>query len=69
MLLDVPKLTHTTAAQEFAVSRAEEDNARLRTVGFAAPATAAARGLLLTAGGAVPPARGGRWRAEADGGS
>ncbi|HZF92549.1 DUF3068 domain-containing protein [Streptomyces sp.] len=60
VLLDVPKLTHTTATQEFAVSRAKEDNARLRAVGRTIPLTAAVTGLVLTAGGAVLLARGGR---------
>ncbi|CAL9376652.1 hypothetical protein SUDANB105_00973 [Streptomyces sp. enrichment culture] len=66
VLLDVPKLTHTAATQEFAVKRAQEDNARLRAVGSTVPVAAAAAGAVLTAAGVVLLVRGGRRRAGAD---
>ncbi|MBC7273337.1 MAG: DUF3068 domain-containing protein [Streptomyces sp.] len=58
VLLDVEKLTHTPATQEFAVDRAREDSARLRAVGTTVPVAAAAGGLLLAAAGSVLLVRG-----------
>ncbi|MEV5342804.1 DUF3068 domain-containing protein [Streptomyces sp. NPDC052676] len=69
VLLDVPRLTHTRATQEFAVARAREDNARLRAVGRTVPVASAATGFVLAAGGGLLLARGGRRRREVQDGT
>ncbi|MGP4090345.1 DUF3068 domain-containing protein [Streptomyces sp. KR55] len=58
VLLDVPKLSHTPATQEFAVGKAEEDRVRLRAVGRTVPIGAAAAGFVLAAAGGVLLVRG-----------
>ncbi|MGW3729699.1 DUF3068 domain-containing protein [Streptomyces sp. NPDC000851] len=58
VLLDVPKLSHTAATQEFAVGKAEEDSVRLRAVGRTVPIGAAAAGSVLAVAGGVLLVRG-----------
>ncbi|MFJ8079455.1 DUF3068 domain-containing protein [Streptomyces sp. NPDC096205] len=60
VLLDVPKLAHTTATQKFAVDKARQESALLRAVSTSVPVGATAGGFLLAVAGAVLLVRGRR---------